>query len=90
MLACPSGRFSCDVVGANAEVSARLWFYPTKIDQMAASVGDRPLLDSKNADSQSTFNNLPPPMGSGMMVDVDIADEYESDLSFSLDLTSRR
>lgn len=40
-----------------------------------------------NANNQSIFNNPPPPMGSGMPVDVNIADEYDITLNFSPTMT---
>ena len=36
-----------------------------------------------NANNQSTFNNPPPPMGSGLPVNVQIADEYDIALAFA-------
>ena len=41
-----------------------------------------------NANNQSTFNNPPPPTGSGELVDVDIAEEYDVALSFDTNLTA--
>ena len=40
-----------------------------------------------NANNKSTFSNPPPPMGSGLPVDVAIGDEYTIDLTFSSSLT---
>ncbi|MEM8911705.1 MAG: hypothetical protein AAGC97_08050 [Planctomycetota bacterium] len=40
-----------------------------------------------NADNQSTFPNPPPPIGSGLIVNVAVADEYDVNLSFSSGLT---
>ena len=40
-----------------------------------------------NANNQSTFPNPDPPVGSGQLVDVEIADEYDVMLSFSPNLT---
>ncbi len=40
-----------------------------------------------NADNQSTFPNPPPPTGSGLLVDVEIAEEYDVRLSFNTGLT---
>ena len=40
-----------------------------------------------NADNQSTFPNPPPPMGSGMLVDVEVGEEYEVNLSGGSALT---
>lgn len=41
-----------------------------------------------NADNQSTFKNPDPPVGSGLLVDVDIADEYDVTLSFDPSATT--
>lgn len=40
-----------------------------------------------NADNMSTFNNPPPPTGSGGVVNVAIADEYDIELAFAPSLT---
>lgn len=39
-----------------------------------------------NANNQSTFNNPPPPLGSGLPVDVLVAEEYDVSLSFNTSL----
>ena len=40
-----------------------------------------------NANNSSTFPNPDPPIGSGMLVNVNVADEYDVNLSFSPSLT---
>jgi len=40
-----------------------------------------------NADNESIYPNPPPPMGSGMLVNVEIGDEYDVDLAFDTELS---
>jgi hypothetical protein len=40
-----------------------------------------------NANNMSIFPNPPPPAGSGLLVDVNVGDEYDVDLTFDTSLT---